>query len=179
MRSVMARHARTVGLLVVFGLGLPLHAVAQAPDEPSFAVDVFKRVVFDPTTYVPAAVAYHSFRLDWDTSQVLFQHGFKEINPRFTVSGYSRDMPISYQAGNRRILDDAVGVFGTSLLNNLIENVFERALLQNSPDHRRLIRTLGWIERITFASYLTYRQSSQHFEQAARNRQMAAQSGFR
>jgi hypothetical protein len=105
-------------------------------------------------------VAYHSFRLDWDTSQVRFQHGFKEINPRFTVSGYPRDMPISYQAGNRQIQGDALRVAGTSLLNNLIENVFERSLLQSSPDHRRLIRTLGWIERITFASYLTYRQSS-------------------
>jgi hypothetical protein len=179
VRSVMARHARTVGLLAVLSLGVPLHAFAETPDESSFAVDVFKRVVFDPTTYAPAAVAYHSYRLDWNTSQVLFQHGFKEVNPRFTVSGYPRDMPISYQEGNRRILGDALRVAGTSLVNNLIENVFERALLQNSPDHRRLIRTLGWIERITFASYLTYRQSSQHFQQAERNRQMAAQYGFR
>ena len=178
MRSAMARRARAFGL-VLLCLGLPIATFAQATDKPSFPVNVFKRVVFDPTTYVPAAIAYQAYRLDWNTSQVLFQHGFKEVNPRFTVSGFPLDDPISYQAGNRRILGDALRVLGTSLINNFIENVFEHALLKSDPVHRRFIRTLGWIERITFASYLTYQQSRQHFQQAARNQQMASQYGFR
>ena len=179
MRSVLARHARTVGLLVVLSLSVPQDAFADSSAEPSFAGNVFKRVVFDPTTYVPAAIAYTSYRLDWDSSQVLFQHGFKEVNPRFTISGFPVDTPIGYQDGNRRILGDALRVAGTSLINNFIENVFERGLLQSNPDHAKLIRTLGWIERIAFASYLTYRQSVQHFQQASRNQQMASQYGFR
>ena len=160
MRSVMARHARTVGLLVVLCLSIPHGAFAETSAEPSFGVDIFKRVVFDPTTYAPAVIAYTSYRLDWDSSQVLFQHGFKEVNPRLTVSGFPLGDPISYQAGNHRILGDALRVLGTSLINNFIENVFEPALLESDPDHRRFIRTLGWIERITFASYLTYRTSA-------------------
>jgi hypothetical protein len=50
----------------------------------SLVGDVITSVLFDPTTYVPAAIAYASLR-DWNTSQPQFRNVFLELN-RFTVT---------------------------------------------------------------------------------------------
>ena len=38
---------------------------------------------------------------------------------------------------------------------------------------------LSWVERIAFASYVSYVASANHFKQAERNRQLAVQYGYR
>ena len=152
---------------------------AQAPPvRPSPFVEVFKRVAFDPTTYVPAVLSYEAHHLDWESSQVFFDHGFLEGNPEFTVSGRANDTPISYSAGNRQITKTVFAALGTSLLNNVAVAVVERAVLARYPTHRRLVRTLGWAERIAFASYLSYNESAVHFRQWQRNSDLARQLGY-
>jgi hypothetical protein len=165
--------------LVALILLLPLRASAQDPDQPSFLGDTFKRLILDPTTYAPAAIAYDSTMRDWNTSQPFFRNGYFEGNERFTVSGLPNDRPMSYDAGRQRILSDAFVNLQMSLANNAADQVFERVLLDRFPTHRKLVRTLGWIERSTFASYLSYRLSVMHYRQAAANQAYAQQMGFR
>jgi hypothetical protein len=137
-----------------------------------------KDVMLDPTTYAPAILSYTSTRLDWDTSQVFFRNGYVEDNPRYTATGLAHDTPMGYQAGNRKILMDTLSIVGGSVANNLTDRVFERYLLERYPDHRKLVRTIGWIERTTFASYWSYRLSAAHFRQWKANERTAAQLGL-
>src|SRR6266545_2901984 len=144
-------------------------ASAQDPAPSSAAVDIFTRVILDPTTYAPALSSYEGHHLDWKSSQVLFRYGFLERNAEFTLSGRANDRPISYAAGNRKIVGTALGSLGLSLVNNVTSAVIERAMIARHPQHRKLTRTLGWIERISFASLLAYGESAAHFRQWRRN----------
>lgn len=159
----------------------PAAALAQEESNPSssFFWDVTKSVVFDPTTYAPATLAYTSMRMDWQSSQVLFRNGWVEQNYRFTRSGRPNDLPISFEDGNKKIRQMALLHLQESVVNNVAVNVFERMLTQKYPQHRKLFKTLSWIERIAFASYVSYLASSNHFKQAERNRQLALQYGYR
>ena len=152
---------------------------AQDQDRASFVPDVVKNVILDPTTYVPAIVAWKATRLDWQSSQVFFQRGWLERNPRFTVSGRADDVAIGYAAGNRQIFADAIAVLQLSMVNNVSERVIERLLMPRYPNHRKLIRTIGWIERSAMASFWSYRLSAGHFRQWQKNEQLAQQLGFR
>ena len=143
------------------------------------AVEIIKRVAFDPTTYGPAAISFGAHRLDWSSSQVFFQRGFFENNPDFTISGMPHDTPIGYGAGNRKILVGTLGMLGTSLVNNAASAIVERLVMNRFPDHRKLVRTLGWIERGLLASYWSYSESAHHFRQWRSNEQMARQLGFK
>jgi hypothetical protein len=151
---------------------------AELPDQPPMVWEVTKRTLLDPTTYTPAVLSYGSTRLDWDSSQVFFQHGFVEQNRRFTVSGFSYDVPISHAAGNRQILIDSLGVLQMSVINNVAANVLESMLIKRYPHRRKLLRTLGWVERIGFASYWSYRLSADHFRKWRENEQMARRLGY-
>jgi hypothetical protein len=51
------------------------------------------------------------------------------------------------------------------VVNNVSERVLERLLMRRYPSHRRLLRTIGWIERSALASYWSYRLSAAHFRQ--------------
>ena len=157
----------------------PLFAQAEneqaSPDRPSLAWEVTKRTVLDPTTYSPAVLSYGATRLDWDSSQVFFQHGFVEQNPRFTISGFSYDSPISHAAGNRQILLDTLGILQMSVVNNVTTNVLENVLIKRYPHRRKLLRTLGWIERIGFASFWSYRLSADHVRKWRENERLARQ----
>ena len=166
---------KSLGLAVILSLGTASYAVAE---EPPYLGEVFKNVFLDPTTYVPAPIVYSAYRTDWDSSQVFFQHGWVEWNPRFTVSGKPYDKPVSYAEGNRRVFKDALMVFGTSVVNNFVEETVEHKLLNKYPGHRKLIHILGWTERIGAASCLTYWQSHQHFRQAHENREQARANGW-
>ena len=157
---------------------IPLSAFGQSPDEPSAALEVFKRVVFDPTTYVPAIVSAEAQHLDWKSSQVFFEQGFLERNPAYTISGRPDDLPISYETGRARIGRAAFVSLGTSVVNNLTMAVVERALIKRYPEHRKLLRGLGWTERIAFASWLTYQKSALHFQQWQRNTTLERQLGY-
>jgi len=55
---------------------------------------------------------------------------------------------------------------------------FERMLAQKYPEHRKLLKTLGWVERISFSSYVSYLASVNHFSQVQKNQQMAREYGL-
>ena len=152
---------------------------AQDRDQPNVVTDVVKGVLLDPTTYAPAIITWEATRLDWQSSQVFFRNGFTETNPNFTRSGRSNDVAIGYADGNRQILIDAFANLQVSLVNNVSTRVVEHWLVPKYPNHRKLVRTLGWIERSLVASYLTYQMSAVHFQQWRANEQRAQALGLR
>lgn len=152
---------------------------AQEREPASFLTDVVWAVAFDPTTYAPSAVAWKATRLDWRSSQVFFENGWTERNPRFTVGGASPGVPVDYAAGNHTIFMDALANLQLSVLHNLSERLVEHLLLPRYPRHRKLIRTLGWIERSAVASYWTYRLSAGHLRQWQENERLAREFGYR
>jgi hypothetical protein len=139
--------------------------------------EVAGRVARDPTTYAPTIVVYTARQLDWSSSQPLFALGYLEANPRYTISGRADDTPIGYAAGNRRVARDTIGLLGWSAGNNATCALVERALISRAPQHRRLIRTLGWIERGAFAAYWSHRLSRRHFAQWRANEDLARALG--
>jgi len=157
----------------------PAIASAQAEADSNVFWDVTKAVVFDPTTYAPATLSYTSMKLDWESSQTLFRNGWVEQNHRFTMSGRANDMPVSFADGNKKIRQMAFLHLQESIINNVAANVFERVLAQKYPEHRKLFKVLSWVERIAFASYVSYAASANHFKQTERNRQLAIQYGYR
>jgi hypothetical protein len=66
-----------------------------------------------------------------------------------------------------------------SVINNVAVHVFERVLAERYPQHRKLFKTLSWVERIAFASYVSYLASANHFRQAQYNNRLATQHGYR
>ena len=169
---------RLVAVLTALLLCSAVGAIAQDRGERSFVADVLSRVVLDPTTYAPAALAYDATMRDWRTSQPFFQHGFYESNARFTVSGLPNDVAVSYGAGQRIIRADALVSLRRSAVNNLAEQIFERVLVNKYPNHRKLVRAVGWAQRISFASFKAYRLSATHYRQAGQNERLARQLGF-
>jgi hypothetical protein len=167
-------HLVIAGLLVSIAAA-PVHAdgVAEA------ARDIFKQVVFDPTTYAPAAIHYTAERLDWKSSRVFFQHGYLERNPQFTISGHPDDIPLSYEDGKTVIVGNALMDLSSSLINNTAVRVVERILIAKHPDRQKLIRVLGWIERISYAVSLATVQSSRHFRQWRENDRLAIELGYK
>ena len=123
----------------------------------SVLAEMFTRVAKDPTTYALPPIVYTAHRLDWDSSQKLFAHGYLEANPKFTLSGRVDDVPISHAAGKRRILRYSASMIGRSALNNGLCALVERRLIDRAPHRRKLIRTLGWIERGFVTAYWSYR----------------------
>lgn len=144
----------------------------------SFASDLTKGVVFDPTTYTPAAILYTSMRLDWKSSQPFFQHGYVEANDRYTISGRSHDVPVSFAQGKHQILTDSLLNLPMSFANNATSRVAEHVLMNRYPDHPKLIRALGWIERTAFAGYMSNRLAAKHFRQWQQNVELARQLGY-
>jgi hypothetical protein len=182
-RAIM-RCRRIVATWAFSALLLPA-ATALAEDDPATtdrtAVigDTLRQLASDPTTYAPGVLRYTAMRLDWASSQPFFRNGYVEDNPRFTRTGLTHDAPISYGAGNRRILTDALLVIPTSLANNAAARFTERVLADRFPSRRKLIRTLSWIERVSVASYLSCRLSAVHFRQWRANVRQADQLGLR
>ena len=77
------------------------------------------------------------------------------------------------------ISGNALADLRSSVLNNLTSRVVERVLMTRYPSQRKLIRTLGWVERISFCAAWRYSQSSRHFEQWRNNVQVARELGYR
>jgi hypothetical protein len=177
LRFAALRSALIVSLAGLTGILIPSSVSAQ--EQPSPVADTVKRVVFDPTTYAPAVIAYDATMRDWNTSQPFFRNGYMERNERFTLTGRPNDIPVSYTVGQNRILTDALLNLQMSIVNNVADQVFERVLIDRFPQHRKLVRTLGWIERTAFASSMAYMLSSQHYRQAALNQARAQQMGIR
>ena len=166
-------------VLLTMTILTPAIASAQAETDSNVFWDVTKAVVFDPTTYAPATLSYTALKMDWDSSQTLFRNGWVEQNHRFTISGRPNELPVSYEEGNRRIRQMALLHLQESLVNNAAANIFERVLAEKYPQHRKLFKVLSWVERIGFASYVSYMASANHFRQTERNRQLAVQFGYR
>jgi hypothetical protein len=170
--------AAVVALVGGLGLACASPASAQEPSDAGIG-GLIRGVVLDPTTYAPAVIAYDATMRDWDSSQVFFEHGYRERNARFTLSGRPNDLPVSYEVGQRRILGDSLVMLQASALNNVSSRIVERVLMKRYPHHRRLVKAAGWVERITFASVLSYRLSVQHYRQANHNTTLARQLGYR
>ena len=164
-------------VLIVLGL-VPGEVWAQSEERRPFGWDVARSVLIDPTTYVPAVLSHEAMRRDWKTSQVLFAHGWVEMNPRFTVSGLPNDVPVDYQEGTSRIHRASLTILYHSALNNVGAQVTERLLVARYPRRTTLVRTLSWVERIAFASILAYRNSADHFRQVSINRRLASEYGY-
>ena len=152
---------------------------AQETDRSSAVADIVKGVVFDPTTYAPALISYDATMRDWNTSQPFFRNGYVERNNRFTISGRPNDTPVSYTVGRNQILKDTLATFGTSAVQNLSSRLVERALLAKYPDHRKAVKTVGWIQRIGLASLMSYKLSAAHYRQAGQNAALARELGYR
>jgi hypothetical protein len=155
------------------------NAIAQDREQSSFLGSITKQVIFDPTTYAPAIIAYDATMRDWNTSQPFFRNGFMEHNSRFTISGRANDVPLAYGDGKKRILTDAAANLGMSALNNFTSRVFERVLTERYPNHRKLVKAASWIERISFGVYMSYVLSKDHYRQAEINTTRARQLGYR
>jgi hypothetical protein len=154
--------------------------VLHAQDErrPSPLTNAIKQTLLDPTTYVPGILSYDATMRDWKTSQPFFQHGFVEQNSRFTVSGLPGDTAIDYGAGRHLIIRDALGTVALTAVQNLATRLVEDSLANRYPEHRKLLRGLGWAERIAVASFLSYQLSAAHYRQAAQNQELASQLGL-
>ena len=166
----------TVAALVLLSLA---PTSAHADDWPSASWSIFTQVVSDPTTFAPAITSYTAERLDWKSSQLFFQQGYLEHNAQFTLSGYPDDVPISYSAGKQVILKNSLEDLGASLVNNVAARIVERTLVARHPKREKLIRTLGWVERISFAVSLASVQSANHFRQWRENATRARELGYR
>jgi hypothetical protein len=166
-----------VGALAL--LFVPAFASGQTA-EPSrpFAWDVARAVLIDPTTYIPAVISHEAMMSDWKTSQILFRHGWREANPRYTVTGLANDAPLPYDEGKDRIRAASLKVLQYSALNNALAGVGERLLIAKYPRRKKLIRTLSWVERIGYASFIAYRNSADHLRQAGTNRRLAREFGY-
>lgn len=159
-------------------LAAPHDAIAQN-GVGEFVKGVAKDVVLDPTTYGPFGASWLGKQLDWNSSQVFFEHGFVESNADFTINGLPHDTPISYAAGNRKVILISLPVLQLSLINNASVSAAERLLIRKHPKHRKLIKTIGWVEKIAMASYLSYNYSQPNFRQWQTNKDLARQEGYR
>ena len=168
-----------VVFVIVCLLGWVPGAAAQTGDErPSPLVEITKQVFTDPTTYLPSGMLYTSMQLDWNSSQPFFANGYLEQNARFTRSGLPHDKPISYAAGNRKLMMQSLAIMPSGIANNALNRVLQRTLTERFPEKRKLWTTLAWIERAAFASYTSYLVSSPHFEQWKKNERLAKQLGY-
>lgn len=140
---------------------------------------VAKDVVLDPTTYGPFGASWLGKQLDWNSSQIFFEHGFVESNADFTVNGLPHDKPISHAAGNRKVILMSLPVLQLSLINNATTSAVERTWIRSYPNKKKLIKTIGWIERVAVASYLVHKYSDQNLRQWQRNKDLARELGYR
>lgn len=145
---------------------------------PALTFEAAKQSLLDPTTYAPAGMLYVSSRLDWNSSQQFFAHGDVEENGRYTITGLPHDAPLSYSAGNKQLITDALSVASVSLVNNMVAHFTVDAMAVRNPEHRKLWKTLGWVERAAVATSLSYVLSVQHFQQWQQNQRVAAQRGY-
>jgi len=154
-------------------------ASAQGQGPWTFTSSILKSVARDPATYAPGPLKYQAMRLDWDSSQIFFQHGFVERNPRYTASGLPNDVALSHAAGSRRLALDSAVVLGQAATVSLAERAAEGLLIRRFPQHRKVMLVAGRAVRILGASYLSYSTSMAHFQQWRRNERLARRLGFK
>ena len=166
--------------LSIMILTMPAVASAQSDDgDSNLFWDITRSVVFDPTTYAPATLAYTSMNLRLAELSAAVPQWLGRAEPSFygerPAERYSRQL----YGRERKIRQMALLHLQESIVNNAAANIFERVLAEKYPQHRKLFKVLSWMERIAFASYVSYMASANHFKQAERNRQLAIQYGYR
>ncbi len=72
-------------ILLTIVILMPATASAQTDTGRSMFWDVTKSVVFDPTTYAPAALAYTSLKMDWDSVPGAVPERMGRAEPSFHV----------------------------------------------------------------------------------------------
>lgn len=173
------KQVTTISLCLLF-LFVGLRQEVEAQDTiGKFLKDTAKDVIFDPTTYPPALINFTARKLDWESSQIFFRNGYLEENSNFTISGKANDLPISHSAGNRRIIIETLPVFELSLLNNTALSISERLLIHFYPSHKKLIKSIGWVEKVAATSYSSYYHSEKIFRQWQKNKRLASELGLR
>lgn len=135
-------------------------------------------MLLDPTTYIPAPISYAAQHQDWQSSQPFFQHGWLEANPNLTRSARQNDTPLSYEEGQNRILTSSLIRLEVSALHNTLVYAGERSLIERHPNHKKLIKVIGWSERIGFAAGFAYAGSASNIRQTRHNRQLARELGY-
>jgi hypothetical protein len=175
----VARMVLRTSLMVALTTAASLQTVSAQEDQGNAPLQILSRVALDPTTYAATVLAYQTTMRDWETSQVFFEHGFHERNPRFTISGLPEDVPVGYEEGRRRIFKDAMLTLGATAAQNAVGRTVERYLVSRFPRRTRLIKTMGWIQRASLASYWSYRLSVQHYRQTQYNLDLAQSLGYR
>lgn len=128
----------------------------------------------DPTTWAPAGIAIIAKSGDWHSSQPIFAMGAGEMNPRYTISGVPGSSPVSPGRGYWINARDSSLLLAASFTHNATAYSIERYAASRWPTHRRLIRILGWTERIGFAIGGTYIASANNWRQWQRNRSLIA-----
>jgi hypothetical protein len=154
-------------------------ASAQTKEPPSSVSAIIKTVARDPATYAPVALKYAAMRLDWESSQIFFHHGFVEHNARYTVSGLEDDVAVSHATGHRRLAVDSLRLFARTVPQNVAERATEALFIRRFPQHRKLFLVAGQAARIAGASYLAYSWSRPNLGQWRRNERLAAQMGLK
>ncbi len=163
-------------LILLFGLSQEVRAQNGVGQ---LLKDTAKDVALDPTTYGPAGVTSFGKQKDWDSSQIFFQNGYIENNPDFTANGLPYDKPVSYAAGNREVIKLSLPVLELSAVNNVAISISQRTLIRSYPNHKKLIKSIGWIEKIAMASYLSYKYSHNNFRQWQTNNELAQQLNYK
>ncbi len=143
-----------------------------------FVKGVAKDVLVDPTTYGPLGASLLGKKLDWDTSQIFFEHGHGEMNPNYAVNGPG-SKAVSYATGNRKLVVESLLNFQLSIGNNAVTSAAERLLLMKYPEHRKLVKTIGWIEKVAANGYIGYYFSHLNFHQWQANKDRARQLGYK
>jgi len=164
----------TAILLIAAGVG-----AQERAERTAVVPGLIRAVALDPTTYAPAMFTWNAMRLDWNSSQVFFNNGWLEHNSRFTASGRSDDIAVTYADGKRRIVTDSLSMLKVSAINNMSARLTERLLLSRYPQHRKMIGAVGWIERSAMASYWSYRISAGHLRQWQENDRRALELGYK
>lgn len=173
----MKKAALSSLLFLVLLTGFSQEAMAQNRVA-GFIKDVAKDVFVNPTTYGSLGASLLGKGLDWDSSQIFFEHGHGETNPDYAVNGPG-SKAVSHAAGNRRLVVESFLNFGLSIGNNAVISATERLLLTKHPEHQKLVKTIGWIEKVVANGYIVYFSSYRNFKQWQINKNRAQQLGYK
>lgn len=173
-------------LLLLAAALVPKQVEAQPPTDPEkFGVisevkSSIRQALADPTSYIPAIAEYAGKKLDWDSSQVFFRHGYGEMNVEFTTTGRPGGPPIGRGAGDRKIARYALETVSISIVHNTASGILEKCLFNKAqtPNRRRLIRALFIAERAIVASLVSIKTSKANYLQWQINNRRAGSLGL-
>lgn len=161
--------------LSLLAVALPIVAAAQTPGSDleeadparSLVLSSVRQALADPTTYMPAAIDFAGKKLDWDSSQVFFRHGYGESNAEFTTNGIPGGPAIGRGAGDRKILGYSLQTLSTSFAHNAASRILERSVLARlrGQRQRKLCKALFLAERVVVTSLISMKVSQANFRQ--------------